>query len=209
MCPRRITLSSDRALLHIAQAAARAGATDPMQGYVAITFAAFTLEAMLNTFALRVDHLIEATSRDKESDGPLVPMSIGLHALGPRASVKSRIDLIVGLLREARVDWGSQPFQDCTLLFDLRDWIVHLRPEVHETGGPPRRRSIAAGLSDRGLITRDLVEQPHSYILTRASVAAWAVAVPPALARFLAPLVPWPMVRHTVDWMHTEYEGTS
>ena len=107
----------------VARDAAKASSEDGLQSLVAILFSCAYVEAALNELL----HEIAAY------DGPLTTLRPIARAAGlyeRTASVRRKLQVLGVVASGKEVDFGALPFQDLDLLLELRNWLLHLRPEV-------------------------------------------------------------------------------
>jgi len=186
---------NSRALLHIAREARDRSEGSAAQAIVAITFAAIGLEAFVNEIIERVavDQL-----ETESSELARLRALIGACGLSSRtASLATKIEVTYAALTDHPIARGDQPYQDFELLTEVRNFVVHDRPEsisFSSTGGregPPHR--VVRRLASRGVIplpNEVEVSQGAWSSLADPRVARWAFDAALAMATFLAEAFP-------------------
>lgn len=153
--------------------------------YAAIVFGVLWIEAFLNEVLHQV-----ATARDNELPDPLRQLQLIVDAAeldSKDSRLESKLQTVLAIVSGAVLDRGAQPFQDFHLLVQLRNHLVHHRPETVEQaleplpeGGVlvypksfnPRIRSLMA----RGVLPQldPKVSWSLNTALERPAVAIWA-----------------------------------
>jgi hypothetical protein len=149
-------------------------------------FAALGLEAWVNEFLY-----VLQTTPEAERHPPLdrlYPMITAANLQERGTSLTTKLSVTCAALTGNQLDWGSQPWQDVTLLIDIRNFIVHQRPEVtpidirdYGEDGLLVYQEKLHNLGER-LVSRKIVERPDRSVVTAAMslvtkppVAPWAV----------------------------------
>lgn len=195
-----IAIASGALLAVAKRAAARAGSSTD-DAVVATLFAAFAVEAWVNELLYRV-----RTARDSEVIGPLERLqplirSARLEERG--TSLLTRVDVMGTVLQGGGWTLGQQPYQDLALLMEIRNSVVHQRPEttlidVYEdaAGAFQFRQEKLAPLGER-LVAAKVIQRPAGgaiapvlSLLQQPVVARWSVGVSVAVIRAVAGLLP-------------------
>jgi hypothetical protein len=184
-------------LLDIARKASSREPADPDSSLVATLFSAFGAEAWINELLYRV-----RTSRPEECVGNLAQLQPLIRAarLEERATgTITKYDVIGASLALETWDRGVQPFQDFDLLLEVRNFIVHQKPEatfidVYQDADArfmlvqPKLGGIAERLVSRGIVDRPLTSAltPALALVQRSEVGIWAYA---ASCQFIVSMV--------------------
>ena len=188
-------------LLSIAKRAAERSIDYQPYAIIAIVFSAIAIEGFVNDLLADVSWVPL-----DELDPPLRQ----LQELAAAAGIEDRhtplfrkISVIYVALTGKRCDTGRQPFQDLDLLLDLRNSLVHSRPEtlnVEKANSPSgvsthhqvQPAKLAVRLAQRGIVPSPPKEVLTSLlaILHHPNAAAWAYNTAIASIRDLTSLHP-------------------
>ena len=168
-----------QALFSIAVEAARgiAGelrASGQTAALTSIVFSVISLEAFLNE-AREVAHDV----RDNPSEPEVVAAFSRLMEDADRLSLESKFILSNWLLTGKRADTGSPPYQDFSLLVNLRNALVHFDPNepwnTFEEAAALRQKKIITSLESKNILATKVwgLGSWTSSIETKA-VAEWA-----------------------------------
>jgi hypothetical protein len=138
----------------------------------AVLFAAATLEAFIMELALKA----EAGTRLFRTPSPVGCLAGVLNEIeSSHGSVELKYLMAKAILSGQPYEKGRQPYQDFQLLFDIRNAIVHHKPEKI-TQNPHK---IVAGLASRGLCEHETPQVKSSWLhqITTRAVARWACNV--------------------------------
>jgi hypothetical protein len=160
----------------------RAGDVCSTDSLVAIVFAAASVEGFINELA----ELARSLNNKVANPGFEKVDRFGklaLEAEEARASAKFKFRLAEAVFESATMSKGTQPFQDLSLLIDLRNALVHLKPSSRE--------SILRQLEDRQLLAEALTDNVSwlRRAATRAT-AEWAMKTADSAIEYVAKLVP-------------------
>ncbi|AUY50494.1 hypothetical protein [Streptomyces sp. CB01881] len=102
-----------------------------------------------------------------------------MKVFGRRTSLLERIELVLELLGREPFEAGTKPFQDARLVVQLRNELVHYRPEWRAGAGASQEalKGIAKGLSDRSFTENPFTSQGNPFFPDRClghGCAAWA-----------------------------------
>lgn len=87
-----------------------------------------------------------------------------------------KFDMALLLNSKESFNKGEQPYQDAKLLVDLRNALVHFRPEWHEHGTPGKLETrLAMRMKPSGLIPADYAAPWVPVKVLGASCAEWSV----------------------------------
>ena len=135
-------------LAHVAKEAVDLARTKPNQSLVAIIFSSAFLEALLNDY---LEDLIESTREDLRLIKNVAD-SAGLHE---RMPMRRKIAVLKAAATGEPTDFGTAPLQRLGLLTHMRNWLVHMRPEMvdlmenpHDTG------DVMVNADDHKIITQ-------------------------------------------------------
>jgi hypothetical protein len=209
-----VYFATSRALLQIARENCEQSKRQPIEAVVSLVFSAFYVEAVTNELLHRITTI---SSREEVEEIPtlrrLRNLAIASQLESSRAgSFRTKLQLISVGLRDELFDTGRQPYQDIELLMSLRDSIAHNRPETLTIGakspGDPSFPQEGLNALYRGLIARNVVPEPDSFVLTglwsaltQREVAVWAINTAITLAETLAEAMP-PGWRDRVFFAH-------
>lgn len=170
-------------LSNIAFKAAKASYTDADSNLVALLFSAAWFEASLNE---AISDLLEGTHREETEKLRRIRLAVIAAGLGDRIiSVERKLRVLCTAATDASMEGRGPPWHEILLLFRLRNWTVHLRPE---------RLNVRLGTGDE---PSSLVStQVHELITELLAVGAIAEVpkgrmVPVALAARLAGVGAW------------------
>jgi hypothetical protein len=184
-------------LFKVARDAAFVEPPSIQQGLTAVVFAAASLEALIN----EVLELAEIEIQDGGGDKLLQAfVDVLSEAEESRSSIALKFALSSIVLRGRSYPKGEQPYQDFSLLINLRNAIMHLRPttlfRVEEHGVQLDVKGILTQLQRRSLITLPV---PGSNAVTdllneasRPEVARWAVNAAANMAQSFLSMFPDP-----------------
>jgi hypothetical protein len=157
-------------LHRVARDAVKAAHTESLQSLVAVMFSCAYVEAALNEL---LHQIAEAETENVKRLGPLA-RAAGLYE--KTAAVSRKLGVLGAAASGKEVDFGSQPFQDFDLLLELRNWLVHLRPEPLTLRENPSEEGTSL-INDQyhKLIERlaqwKVIEIPRSHLLSVTSAA--------------------------------------
>lgn len=145
------------------------------ESQIVIILATMALEAFIN----ELQHSAEVLLKLKKSD----PVEMVARLLGEgekeHASPLFKIQIAYAAMTGKPADTGSQPFQDLKLLFQLRNLLVHAKPDpLDMIGGdnPPALPQMVRKFVSRALITQPKGKSRSSwqhYVIV-PDVAKWA-----------------------------------
>jgi hypothetical protein len=105
---------------------------------VAALFSAAWIEASLNEIVHKLSVTSEGTVDSRVLTARRTVIAIDLFD-SKSASVETKLNILCATTTDHQLDWGSQPWQRLSLLVQLRNWLLHLRPE---------RMKVRPGLED-------------------------------------------------------------
>lgn len=159
-------------LLSVARKAVNRSKTERDQATVAILFSAAAIESCIND--------ILEFSKFIDDD----PRMESLHALlyeaeEQHARVGLKLQIICAVLRNAPLKRGERLYQDFELLFQLRNSVVHMRPDRGESDFFTHKRKQhkpSQTLIARGIISGKDAESASTWldIVCSQAVAKWA-----------------------------------
>lgn len=125
--PQKVRFVASNQLKTIAQhaVAAAAGSTD--RSLIAVVFSALWFEASVNDAIIDIrdgalrehgarQELVQAAVREARLDGKFV-------------RVRKKLDVLCRACTDRELDPYAEPWRSVLLLFDARNWLVHLQPE--------------------------------------------------------------------------------
>lgn len=169
----------------------------PEDALVAVLFSAATLEAFIADFAYLGKGAIGSAFSEISEASKIID-----ELEESRASVKAKYLMAKAMLTGGKTyDKGGRPFQDFTLLFSIRDAIVHHKPQV--VGDKPH--ALVKKLAEMKLCDHGNSETWISQISTPA-VAGWACNTAIAMIRSIVDSIhPSSPLKHL--WEHYEPLG--
>lgn len=198
-----------RELFKLAQKARLRSQTDSSEAVTAIVLSALALEAFFNDFV----HFVSWFSDGREEE------LFGTFAITMRECEDSRIQLTTkvrvayNLLTGSEIQKGAKPYQDFKLLVDIRNALVHKRPEksrieiqedcVEYTSDS----AIVSKLANNRVFLSPGPERPSSLVhcLQAPSAADWAIDTVETIADLLAAALPESATKEAVDHMLLMY----
>ena len=149
----------------------------PYEASVSIMLSVITLECYVNELQCRIDAFLIHESNDTLKD-----LSFHLNEYEKnRNSLISKLELILYCLKKEKFDRGSRHFQDIRMLINIRNALVHRKPESTSKLGSNAEESYSLHPFTKFLVDRGLIEKPHEKILpvwsqylNSPKVAAWA-----------------------------------
>jgi len=177
-------------LLAIAYKAWERSQSNQLDAIVAVVFSAFAVESFLN-YMVRV-----ARSEVMNSASPqIVAFSNILDDMEEQqARLSAKIQMAHYILAGTALDRGSLPYQDFSLLIDLRNATTHNRPEIFDW--PPSQFNEPHRLIKRLVDGKVLPSQPPGrvpqllVVLCCPEVARWAHNVALQMMNFLTSILP-------------------
>ena len=179
-------------LTQIARDGVRASEVDTLAAITGIVFSALALEAIVNELVDRVRDPVKGSLIGPVARLLAVARAAGLYER--RTAVEGKIQIMVAALSDSEVSSGSQPFQDCNLLIQIRNHIVHTRPESRdqsEDGTWPIHKIL------QRLVARKILQTPNSTQVSATinelqnyAVAKWAFETMVATIQELVALFP-------------------
>ncbi len=122
------TFFSTNILATIAFNAAERSLANRDDNLVAALFSATWVEASVNELV----HKLTATD-EKHLDTQLIEAKRTVTAVNlfdrRSASLRTKLNVLCATTAHRQIDWGTEPWQRLALLIQLRNWLVHLRPE--------------------------------------------------------------------------------
>ncbi|MBI3995099.1 MAG: hypothetical protein HY349_03875 [Nitrospirae bacterium] len=167
-------------MLLIAQKTCDRATANPEESISGILLSVFAFECFLNEFE------DVAQSKILPSDPKrLQILSDFLTSLErANAKIQLKIQAIYSILAHRRIDFGSYPFQDLSMLIAIRNALVHRKPEKFnwDPANPDNEskpHKFVAFLADKKVINRPSQTQPEVWDtdVLCPEVAAWALRV--------------------------------
>lgn len=122
------TFFSSNILAQIAFNAAKGSLTTSNDNLISALFSAAWLEASLNELIHDLTRTDEALLEPQLHDAKRAVIAADLFE-SRAASVELKLNVLCATTTQRQLDWGSQPWQHLSLLMQLRNWLMHLRPE--------------------------------------------------------------------------------
>jgi len=122
------TFFSSNILAQIAFNSATRSLTNSDDNLVAALFSAAWVEASLNELIHKLTATDEKNLDPQSLTAKQTVVAIDLFD-SKSASVEMKLNVLCVTTTNRQIDWGSQPWQRLALLIQLRNWLVHLRPE--------------------------------------------------------------------------------
>lgn len=167
---------STHVLSDIAYRSVSAAAADPSQSLVTLLFTCAWIESVVNVMLDALDddwgpqlNRVVAVAQEAGVDDRWTSLERRVRVLGAAATGK-------------RIDFGRSPFQELGLLFDLRNWCVHWRPEAIVYRGAVRiwktreAKRFVGRLVSVGVVPRSASRHPRtmSDVLHSPRLAPWS-----------------------------------
>lgn len=159
---------------------------------VAIVFCAITLEGFINELV--------ATARLPVQDQPEAVKSfaeLGMEFDTLRASTEGKFHLARIVFTGQAWDRGAFPYQDFQLLIDLRDALVHHKPELWEGRFRPHR--VLEKLRSKNITAITEWEQPLSTMVSTRAAARWACNTAISMIQATLDVVPASHMKRTTQ----------
>ena len=171
-----ITVFASAELFHVARVLALEAQTDPVKAIAAVPMAAAAIEAYLNDLAHWTRHI----SRPQSEEWYFAELYE--YAEEARRPALHRAELVSRVFGRKRPDLGSPLWQNLALLFQVRDAMMHKRPETwsSDESKPMPTERIGSELLRKKIATRpDPLSSneravPLAQIVAQPSVARWA-----------------------------------
>jgi hypothetical protein len=173
-----VTKYTSGRLFGLARKAAEVSISEPGSAVAALVLSTTAFEAFVND-------LIDLVSYRWSDEDPWELSAFAFLAEGldaRRAPLDSKLELAFYLFSHRRLERGHQPFQDWQLLFELRNQVVHKRPErapwpIPGDAPAPNPHGLVQRLADRKIISPPMgADAPFLLQYLEAPlVATWAV----------------------------------
>ncbi len=181
--PSEVLFLASNTLNDIAFRFAKASKTDQDSNWVSILFSAAWFEGSVNEV---IYQLIETSFGDGSARVKAIRLAARAAAIGDRfVPIERKLRVLLAAANGVELDDSSLPWRDVLLLFRLRNWMVHLRPE---------RLKVRAGREDE---PSSLVSTQVHNLVTDLLTAGAIKEIPPghmvpvALATGLSGVGPW------------------
>jgi hypothetical protein len=163
-------------LIQLARDNVRAAEVNTLPAIAGIVFSALSLEAIVNEM---LDRVRDPWRPESAVDLIRVRSICDAAGLNERmTSIETKVAVLAVALGAQDNPMGRQPYQDFRLLIQIRNFLVHLRPDIRDQGddGVWNSHKILLRLAERGVIAMPLLSRPTMTIneLQSASVARWA-----------------------------------
>lgn len=191
-----VTLYSSGSFFNLAKRACERSKIDSTESIVALVFSAMSIEVLLN-------EIVEIASSQVRSIDQPEEVSMFAMVLSDLEKQRAQIDLKIQvgyyILTRRRLDKGSLPYQDFDLLIDIRNALVHKKPEKFElllsTPIPDRKykpHNFVKRLADRKVIPLPAVYEPPDWqmYVSCPEVADWSYYTALQMAKLLVSLFP-------------------
>ena len=162
-------------------------------GIDAIIFSAIAAEAFPNDLATWAAYEVNGDKR--VSPQLAAAVEILTQAESDRVQIKLKYQLVYYALTGLALPKGKPPFQDFAFLVDLRNALVHHKPDVVLEHGKFSRevKMMHAGLIQRGLVKRSPEHMPYDWralLDEEDKVARWAVGSCASMVSFIIDALP-------------------
>lgn len=148
---------------------------------VSIAFSAMTLEAYLSQAVF-----VSEKWRDRDPKIEAFIQVIGeMDDRDIGASMKAKYFMAYTIVGDKPMDRGAEPFQGFDLLVDLRNHLIHLKPDTQSSS---RSQKLLARFSDRKLIAEIDESNRGSWVMyvSNPKVAKWACNVASSMIQGLS-----------------------
>jgi hypothetical protein len=202
------TIFSSGSFFNLAKKASERSKIDSGESIGAIVFSAMSVEVLLN-------EIVEMASSPTWSKDQPEEVSMFSAVLSDLERQRAQIDLKVQIgyyiLMRKRLDRGSLPYQDFDLLIDIRNALVHKKPEkldiswsvpILDRNYEPHK--FVKRLSDRKVIPLPPPFQPPQWqvYVSCPEVAEWSYKTALQMAEFLINLFPDDGLGEVFRFMH-------
>jgi hypothetical protein len=184
-------VSSYGSLFALARRACDRAKQNEQEALVAVVFSALAIEGFVNHMILMGSYLSEDPPHEEIRALASIMKDIEDQK---GTSLGLKIQMAFYILTRRGLDCGSLPYQDFSLLVDLRNQLVHSRPEKVEW--PPRTDWEPHRLVQR-LVLRKVMPKPpggqapqFQAVVCRYDIARWAYNVGVEMMNFLTDAVP-------------------
>lgn len=163
-------------VIQLARDNVRAAEVNTLAAIAGILFSALSLEAIVNEL---LDRVRDPYRPEFTSELTRVRSICDAAGLNERTtSIETKILVLAVALGAPDNPMGRQPYQDFRLLIQIRNFLVHLRPDTRDQGddGVWNSHKILNHLAQRGVITVPVSSAPTMTIneLQSYRVACWA-----------------------------------
>jgi len=125
--PSEVLFLASNTLNDIAFRSARASKTDQDSNWITILFSAAWFEGSVNEV---IYQFVETNSGEDSERLKSVRLAARAAAIGDRfVSMERKLRVLCAAAMTVHLDENALPWRDVLLLFRLRNWMVHLRPE--------------------------------------------------------------------------------
>jgi hypothetical protein len=173
---------------------------DPSHALISVLFSVAWLEAVTNELI----HVIRGgDERTDNVQGRRAALLVEAAKLDARStSLETKLSVLCVAATGAALDSGSQPVQDVALLLDVRNHLVHTRPERRQTIQTSQEdenalinadfHKLYLRLESRGVIRRPSAPTVHflTVALMSPEVAEWSVSTVKAMIILLSSWYP-------------------
>jgi len=122
--------------LNLARSACKRAEENSSESIVGIIFSAMAIETFLNEVIEQGSGLQHILISKAEKERIQTMTSVLGKLEEQRVSLRAKIEMAHFILKGKSLDTGGLPYQDFSLLIDLRNALVHKRPETFETALP-------------------------------------------------------------------------
>ena len=178
--PKEIQFLGSNIISDVAWNSIAASDNDPHQSLVGVLFSCAWIESVIN-------ELLLALASDKTGDSRIAALAKAADLYDQKAPLRRKLSVLGAAATGREIDFGRVPLQDFGLLMDLRNWIVHLRPETVKVKPNPSEtgtslineeyHTLINRLAERGVIPKPDPNFLYSVVTTAAAapnVAAWS-----------------------------------
>jgi hypothetical protein len=143
------------------------------EALVSVVFAAVSLEAFLNELIELAQDYADTEDASSAAFAQLMSDLEKLHS-----SIEIRFQMAHWLLTNGPYDAGSRPYQDFKLLFQVRNDLVHFKPDpLVEEGEPRPEHSTLEKLRSRNILNDSTAPESNRswiHVIGTKAVAEWA-----------------------------------
>lgn len=164
-------------MFFLAKKACLRAQVEPEESLTAILLSAVSFECFLNEFESIADDLIGPT----DSSQLQLLRDILSDLEKGKAHIRTKVKAIHFFITLQRLDFGQPPYQDLLILIEIRNALVHRKPEkfeieINNPGKKYEPHRLVKFLADRKIIKRPPNSNPSlfSEILMKPEVAKWA-----------------------------------
>jgi hypothetical protein len=187
-------------IFELARRAYERSESDPPEAVVALILSAVSFEVLLNEM---VEFALSSLSNENEPEEVKTLASILKDLEQQRAQLGLKVQIAYYILKKKKLNKGEPLYQDFDLLMNLRNTLVHKKPEKWTWTGDDQEyepHKLVKQLADRKVISLPSSNEPPLLfiIICSPDVARWSYNVAVRMVKFLVDLVPPSQLRKSL-----------